>query len=150
MNRNQASRITAILVASLLAGGTALAATNASPLPAEQKQGAVAYLTGGVGEGQAKAFEQAMSRYPLAIEIVQQEKGSKHDAFTADAQIRITDHAGKQVLDAKAGGPFVLARLEPGKYSIAATYDGHTMNRNGVTVAKDKTAREVFVFPAGK
>ncbi len=157
-------RTAAVLFASLLAGGAAftlapaaLAAATAAtspaataPLPAEKKYEGIAYVTGGVGEGQAKAFEEAMKNYPLAIEIVQKEKGTKHDEFTAYADVRIMDHAGKEIFKTKAEGPFVLVRLEPGKYSMTVSYEKHTLHRKDFTVAKGKSTHETFVFPVGK
>lgn len=156
-------RTTALLIASLLAGGAAVtlvpAAYAAAPatttaaaakLPAEQKYEGIAYTTGGIGADEAKAFQQAMNKYPLAIEVVQKETAGKRDEFTANAKIRIMDHAGKEIFNAKAGGPFMLVRLEPGKYSMTASYEKHTLHRNDFTVAKDKTTHETFVFPVGK
>ncbi len=150
MKRMQSSRLTTILAASLLAAsGAAFAAAPATgTLPAEKMQGSVAYLSGGVGENQTKVFEQAMNKYPLAIEIVQKERTGKRDEFTADAQVRIMDHSGKEVFTAKADGPFVLVRLEPGTYTISTTYEGHTQHRKDVTLAKGRTTHEVFVFPS--
>jgi hypothetical protein len=156
-------RTAAVLIASVLTGGAAFtlapaalaagtAATSAAataPLPAEKKYEGIAYVTGGVGEGQAKAFEEALKNYPLAIEIVQKQRDSKVDEFTAYADVKIMDHAGKEIFKAKAEGPFVLVRLDPGKYSMTVSYQKHTLHRNKFTVAKGKTTRETFVFPVG-
>lgn len=140
------TRPTALLLALMLCTGTtaALAAT----LPAEQHNSGIAYTTGGIGAEQATAFKEAMNRYPLAIELVQKEKSGKRDEFIADAQVRITDHAGKEVFNAKADGPFMLVKLEPGKYSMTASYETHTLHRNDFTVASGRTTHETFVFPA--
>ncbi len=115
-------------------------------LPPEQYQGTVGYVTGGVGEGQARLFKRQMARYPLAIELV--EHVGKRAEFTADATVKIANAQGKPVLDAKAAGPFMLVNLPAGRYSVAASLNGATLKRPAVVVAHGKPRREVFEFPA--
>ena len=50
-------------------GASAGFATAVSGLPAEQGQGNVRFVTGGVGFDEAEALRQAASHYPLAIEL---------------------------------------------------------------------------------
>ncbi len=118
-------------------------------LPMEQHYAGIAYVTGGVGENQAKAFEQNLHKYPLAIELLEKQKTAKHDEFTAKANVSIADHTGKQVFKAQATGPFMLVQLDPGKYSVTATLGRDTIHRKDVMIEKGRTARETIVFPAG-
>ncbi|MGE5339802.1 MAG: carboxypeptidase-like regulatory domain-containing protein [Gemmatimonadota bacterium] len=118
-------------------------------MPMQQHYAGIAYVTGGVGEGQAKAFEQNMHKYPLAIELLEKQKSAKRDEFTANANVSIADHTGKQVFRAKADGPFMLVQLEPGKYSVTASLGKDTIHRKDVMIEKGRTARETIVFPAG-
>ena len=113
-------------------------------MPAEQYQGPVGFVTGGVGREEAKLFEQQSTRHPLAVELL--ERAGKSNEFTADATVRIADQHGRTVLDTKADGPFLLVDLAPGRYSIQATLDRETLKKSSVMVARDKTARAIFEF----
>src|SRR5688572_33378696 len=94
-----------------LALAIGMATAQAATLPPELQAGGVSDVTGGVSDDEAALFKQARSGYPLAIELLRNQAG-KHE-YTADAQVRVFDRAGKLVLDAKAEGPFMLVRLPP-------------------------------------
>jgi hypothetical protein len=120
------SHVAIVLALAPAASGAAFAASNAG-LPAEQHQNGVAYLTGGVGEDEAKAFEQAAPRFPLALEFA--DRAGKRNEFIADVDVKVIDGHGKTVLSTKTDGPFLLARVPSGRYSVAATYEGKTLKR---------------------
>jgi hypothetical protein len=122
-------------------------ATTSSSMPTECYQGSVGYVTGGVGQRDARLFEQHLTSHPLAIELL--EHSGKKDAFTADAMVRIVDPHGRTVLDAQADGPFMLVDLPPGRYSIHATLAGDTMRKTDVWISAGHTARATFEFPSG-
>lgn len=126
----------------------AATAKAADTLPPELQYAGIHYVTGGVGVSEAKAFRAAEHQYPLAIELAAKQKGAKHDALTAGAQIRIADDGGKEIFNAEAKGPFMLIRLDPGRYSLTATLDGHTVHKRHFTVGSGKSTRETVVFPA--
>jgi hypothetical protein len=115
-------------------------------MPAEQHQGTVGYITGGVGEREAKLFERQMSKHPLAIELLQ--RAGKAEEFTADAKVKIADMHGRTVLDVKAGGPFVLVDLAPGRYTVVVTLKQDTLKKSAVVVSHGGVARATFEFPA--
>ena len=115
-------------------------------LPSEQYEGSVGYVTGGIGETEAHAFERAMSRHPLAIELL--EHAGKAEEFTADTMIRIVDRQGHTVLSAQAQGPFMLVDLPPGRYSIAATLRNVTLKKPDLFVGRNQLSRATFEFPA--
>jgi len=125
--------------------GPASAAVNPR-MPAEQHQGPVAYVTGGIGKSEARLFERQMDRHRLAIELL--EHAGRAQEFTAEAKVRITDAHGRTVLDTKAAGPFLLVDLPPGRYSILATLNKKTLRKAAVVVTRDKLARATFEFPA--
>ncbi len=135
----------ALAVAGLASIAVPAMAEPGVSMPAEQYQGSVGYVTGGVGQAEAKLFEQHTSKYPLAIELLK--RAGKTDEFTAYAMVRISDASGRAVLDAKAGGPFMLVDLAPGRYSIQASLEGHTLRKSPVVVAPEGTARATFEFP---
>ena len=148
-----------LVLAALLASGTlvavaALAKVHAStdagaPLPQEMRYGAISYLTGGAGHDEAAALKAIMDKYPLAIELFERDRHTRHELYTANALVRIRDHAGKEIFKARAEGPFMLVQLEPGAYSMTATLNERTLHKRDFNVLKGRTTREAFVFPAG-
>jgi len=132
-------------VATTFALGAAGAASAAAALPPLKTQGEVQYLTGGVGEQQAQSIKQAQSEFPLTLEFV--EKAKPRDDYVADVDVKVMDHQGKNVLTTRADGPFLLAKLPSGEYTVKATYRGHTIEKK-VHVTKPGAARAVFVWNA--
>jgi len=124
--------------------GPALAAVG-PPMPTEQHQGAVGYVSGGIGKAEARMFERQMGQYRLAIELL--EHAGKAEEFTADATVKIADVHGRTVLETRAQGPFMLVDLPPGRYSIVARLNNRTLKKSAVVVTRDKLARATFEFP---
>ncbi|MGC4075905.1 MAG: carboxypeptidase-like regulatory domain-containing protein [Rubrivivax sp.] len=124
------------------AGGSAWAAT----LPPAQNQGPVAYVSGGVGQDEAKAFEAQAARWPVELEFVTREPGTPREAFLANVAVRILDAHDSVVLDTRSDGPFMLARLQPGRYRVQASFAGQTMTRT-LRLGGQGTAHELFVWP---
>ena len=129
-----------LAITGALATSTALAAGTAG-LPAEQHQGDIAYVTGGVGKGEAKVFRRAIGTYPLALEFVKQ--AGKRDEFLAGIKVEVVDQRGKTVLSTESEGPFLLAKMPTGRYTVSATYDGKTLKR---TIAVEGMAERPIVF----
>jgi len=108
--------------AGLLCIGCWTGAAHAQLPPAQTAQG-VEYVTGGFGSDAAAAFKEAKSRYPLALTFAAtDEDGST--PYVAEVQLEITDEQGKSVLSLPSVGPFLLADLKPGTYTVRATYEG--------------------------
>jgi hypothetical protein len=124
-----------------------MAAAQAATLPPERQAGAVSYVTGGVSDDEAALFKQVRGGYPLAIELVRNQAG-KHE-YTADAQVRVFDRAGRLVLDAKADGPFMLVRVPPGQYRVQATLDGQTVEK-AVTVGAVGGTQALIAFQGAR
>ncbi len=115
-------------------------------LPPEQHFGAVGYVSGGVGELQAKAFEKQMGKFNLTIEVL--ERAGRRDEFTANSEVKIMDRLGHELLDTKAAGPFVLVDLPAGKYSVEADLAGRTVKRSGIQIGAGHHAVAKLEFPA--
>lgn len=125
MNRNfRLAAMAAVLVTLGLSGRVVLAAQE---LPAVQHSGAVAYINGGVGELQAKAMEKAGADWPLMIVYAKDTK--PRNEFIANANTVIRNAKGVAVLKVDGAGPIVLAKLEPGNYTVEATHDGKAVHR---------------------
>jgi len=147
------NKMVLIAVTSLFATNVAFAASNmnATPddmnaLPPAKTAGPITYITGGVGLVQSQAFEKAARNYPLELEFVV--KAKPRDQFNADVNVNILDAHGKSMLKTVSNGPFLLAKLPAGRYSVQATDEsGRTIVRHvGVTGAGHQ--RLVFEWTA--
>jgi hypothetical protein len=114
----------------------------AADLPPEHRQGGVAYRTGGIGEDESKAMQDAARQYPLALEFVAR-TGEERGGWLADVDVSIKDSRGNSVLQAKADGPFLLARLPAGEYVVTAKYQDAQRSQR-VAVSGRKAQRIVF------
>jgi hypothetical protein len=113
----------------------------ANLLPTEHKQGDVAYLSGGIGEDEARAIEAKARDYPLTLEFLV--KAQPRAEFTSDVKVKIEDHAGKVVLDTVSEGPFLLVRLPPGRYAVNANLEGETQARH-IHLVDKRPKRVIF------
>jgi hypothetical protein len=139
---------TAKTICAALALAAAMAAQAAAPgdrLPDEQAQGSVHYRSGGIGSDEAKAMKKEMARYPLALEFVAK-TGTKGELL-AEIPVTITDSAARPVLKVVSDGPFLLVKLQPGKYRVVADYDGKSQRRTIAVPAKG-SERVVFEWTA--
>lgn len=116
-----------------------------STLPPEQTQGAVTYRSGGIGRDEAQAFAAASTQYPLTLEFAA--KHTPHAEFLADVHITIKDVRGQSILDTQSDGPFLLAKLPAGYYTVTARQQGQTLTRN-VHVTAAKSAHVLFLWTA--
>ena len=127
----------------LLLGSAAVHATN---LPAVHKSGQAEYLSGGIGKDESTAIQAASRNWPLTLEFA--EKDGRHADFVADVNVVVRGAAGHPALQAEATGPFMLAKLPPGRYTIEATLAGKTLHEH-VIVKRGEPARATFIWPAG-
>ena len=124
----------------------AFAQTQADPiasLPAAKIAGQVQYVTGGVGQEEADAFRNAQRDYSLALEFGN--KAKPRAQFTAGVNVLIRDARGNTVLDVVSDGPFLLAKLPAGRYTIRATQNGKTLDRVA-TVSGGKSTHVAFLW----
>jgi hypothetical protein len=119
----------------------ALAAEDA--LPPERSQGSVTYVSGGIGKDESDAMKQAASRYSLAIEMAS--PASPRAEYVADVKIDIRDQRGATVLSTISDGPILLANLPPGRYTVNATKNGASQQRD-IVVGSGARPRVMFSF----
>lgn len=141
--RHHQAALTATLGACLLMG-SALAQANS--LPPVHKFGQVEYMSGGIGKDESTAIQAAGRKWPLTLEFA--EKDGRRADFVADVKVLVRDAAGHPALQAQAAGPFMLAKLAPGRYNVEATLAGKTL-QEPVIVKQDQPAQVAFVWPAG-
>jgi len=119
--RNQAFVLAGLMTTALALLPIAPAQAD-SALPPLQTQGSVQFLSGGIGQTEARAFIAAEKSYPLTLEFVQ--SAQPHAEYLADVHVLIRNAAGQTVLDTEAQGPFLLARLPAGHYTVEAMNQG--------------------------
>ncbi|HEX2888973.1 carboxypeptidase-like regulatory domain-containing protein [Vineibacter terrae] len=95
--------------------------------PVERRQGNVIFTTGGVTKDEAEAFRAAMPRYALGLEFARA-NGVRGD-FLAYVEVSVTDMRGQPVLHTVAEGPFLLADLPAGQYTVRAASEGSLKTR---------------------
>ncbi len=130
----QRSLLLASLLLALLLGGPALA------LPQVQKFLDVEYVTGGVGDEEARYLAELARDFTLKILV------TKDGKYFADVDIRILDAHGELVLEARTDGPLLYANLPPGRYTVIAEGFGEHFERK-VSIRKGRQAYLVFRWP---
>jgi hypothetical protein len=140
MNRTLTATLASAATIGLAVAAPAMSMTSA-PLPPEHVDGAVTYRSGGVGNDEAMTMKHAEGQYPLAVEFVRHAKPA--DQHLASVDLTIKDAKGNTQLAANGVGPFVLAKLPAGKYTVIATDNGQTKTRN-VVIAANKPERLTF------
>jgi hypothetical protein len=136
--------------AALALGGAslvgALSARAAFNPPIHMANG-VEYMSGGVSSDEAALMQTVAPRWPATFEFAVKD-GSRSD-FAADVAVTVRDAAGRTVLSqVTAQGPFMVARLDPGRYEVEATLAGRTLKQT-VEVHAGSPARTLFLWPAG-
>jgi hypothetical protein len=120
----------------------ASAAAQELALPPERSQGPVTYLTGGVGKEESDAIKRVQDRYPLSLLFVERD-GPNTWHYLANVRVSIRDAAGKSLLETTAEGPFLLAKLPEGRYTVVAEVRGQPITRRA-DLTQGKRARLVF------
>ncbi|WP_300754340.1 carboxypeptidase-like regulatory domain-containing protein [Janthinobacterium sp.] len=143
--RNNSSGLAALFLAASLAAGIVHAQSD-SALPAIHKSGTVEYLSGGIGLDESTAIKNASRQWPLSLVFSVQAAGRAQ--FASDVKLEVRDAKGVVVLQTTASGPYLLARLAPGSYSLHASLAGKTLERK-VEVKAGSSARVELVWPAG-
>lgn len=107
----------------------------------------IEYMSGGVSSDEAALMENVSPRWPATFEFAVKD-GSRSN-FAADVAVTVRDSSGRVVLGkVMADGPFMVARLEPGRYDVEATLAGQTLKQQ-VEIHAESPTRTLFVWPAG-
>lgn len=97
-------------------------------LPPLQNQGGIEFLTGGIGSDESQAILQEGGKWPLMLELAR--ASAPRAEYLSDVHITIKDASGLTVLKTVTRGPYLLAKLPPGRYSLDATYEGKTLHQD--------------------
>lgn len=82
------------------------------------------FVTGGIGEDEAKAFQAAAPRYSLRL-LFAMPAGN----YLSDVDVTISTEAGRAVLHVRTDGPFLFVMLPAGRYRIVAVSNGSRVSR---------------------
>jgi hypothetical protein len=121
---------------------------SADDQPQLQSNGAVEYLSGGIGKEEADALKQQSADYALTLEFASSrtaEGDVSPGAYLADVKVDIRDAQGRQVLDTTAQGPLLLVRLPPGDYTVVADWNG-VSKRHSVDLPTGVRRHVVFMW----
>jgi len=103
----------------------AIAQAAADPLKVETR-GEARYVSGGVGEEERLALAAMRGDFNLQLLFAVKRAGN----YLADVEITVLDAGNNVVLSARSEGPFFLARLAPGTYTVAARYGDVAQSRS--------------------
>jgi hypothetical protein len=97
----------------------------AGAAPAGHDGHLVAHITGGVGLEERETFLSRRGEFNLRLVYAMQS-----GAYVADVETLLAEeHDGHVILKLASDGPFVYVRLNPGRYTLAATFRGETQRR---------------------
>jgi hypothetical protein len=137
-------------VASLAVGGVSLLgalAAHAVYNPPIHMMNGVEYMSGGVSSDEAELMETVAPRWPATFEFAI--KDAKRADFAAEVEVTVRNASGETVLSrVVSDGPFLVARLEPGRYEVEATLGGQMLKQQ-VEILPGSPTRTLFVWPAG-
>ena len=111
-------------------------------IPATQHSYGISYISGGVGEEESVAILAEAKQWPLLLELSQIENG--RGVWIFGAQIKLINKQQKVIFNAQADGPYMLINLEPGDYSIEASYQGVEQKRT--LNVKANASQKISVF----
>ena len=132
-----------IMASSLVALGGLAQAQSSAPARGDTARSAsgVEFTTGGVGIEERQRLASLAGQYNLQLEFAYAPEGE----YLSDVQVEITDARGNTVLSTRADGPWLLARLPAGNYTVKARF-GDVTRTQQVNVGGGKR-RVVMVFP---
>ncbi|VTU12766.1 hypothetical protein SRS16CHR_00005 [Variovorax sp. SRS16] len=139
--------------AALAIGGASLfgaLAAHAIYNPPIHMANGIEYMSGGIGSDEAALMKTVSPRWPATFEFAVKDRSDKNGGdFAAGISVTVRDASGHEVLNhVSADGPFMVARLDPGRYEVEATLAGQTLKQE-VDVHAGMPARTLFVWPAG-
>lgn len=142
MNRKP---LAAFVAASSFVAFAGLASAQSSQ-PASRDTGRTAsgveFTTGGVGITARQQLAEQAGRYNTRIEFAFGPEGE----FLAGVDVEISDARGNTVLSTTTDGPWLLAKLPSGRYTVKASFGGVTRTQQ-INVGGG-TNRVVVSFPA--
>ena len=91
----------------------------------------VKYVTGGVGSEEVDRLKSMEGDFNLKLVFA-----NTSGEYLSDVKVTIVDASGREVLDATAEGPILMAKLPSGGYRVDASFGGHPQSRKITAVAR--------------
>jgi hypothetical protein len=110
------------------AASGAIAERHPAELPGLRRTGEMTWLSGGKDRGEAQAIERKAKDFPLEVVFVEK-TGKRERHLLAEMPVRITDAEGQVVFDGSSAGPYFLARLPKGRYTVSTRWDAFASSR---------------------
>lgn len=105
-------------------------------------QNGVSFISGGVGMDSEERLKAREREFNLKLVFTLIEGN-----YVADVAVTIRNTAGKTMVEHVADGPFFMAKLPAGAYSVAAAYEGKTQTRK-VSVRDGRLHTEHIRWPS--
>jgi hypothetical protein len=102
----------------------------------------VTYVSGGIGSCESQEMRKIAKEYQLELVFVQ--KTATAESFLANIPVEVIDSKGSYAIDTVTKGPFLLAKMPNGRYTVTATFNGETKTQQVSITAKHQ--RVVFVW----
>ena len=130
--------ILAVGLAGLLSGAAGMA-WSADARPAGKE---VTYFSGGIGDEDEARLLARQNEFNLKLLFTLNEGN-----YLAGVDVAIADSGGRNVVQTVSEGPYLMASLPAGQYTISATRDGKTITRK-VQVSNRGLRTEHMRWPA--
>ncbi len=134
-------KIKYFLIASIFMSLSAIPMAFAQ-VPEVSNQNGIDYITGGIGLDESSAIREEAKRWPVQIMLSEIMEGKA--VWIADVDLVVKNASHQSVLAIKTDGPFVLIKLEPGKYTIEATNKGVKQSRRLTVMQGSSKAISIF------
>ncbi|MFT3850083.1 MAG: hypothetical protein QM739_15835 [Propionivibrio sp.] len=128
----------ALLLTLLLALASPSTASAQEEVLAPGSANGVPYLSGGIGDEEREAIEQARKRYNTKL-VLAETSGS----YVSNVSLTVATVLGEPILTLSGAGPLVLLQLPSGSYVVTADYDGRKAQKR--FDVSDNAARTVIV-----
>ena len=86
----------------------------------------IRYVSGGVGEGERAELDALSGQFNLRLLFAMQGSGD----YLADVRVSVVDSRGAVVLNATSNGPWFLAALPPGSYTVEVSAMDQTQRQS--------------------
>lgn len=106
-----------------------------------ERQGAISFVSGGIGEEGRSAMQQMEPNYNLRLLFARQGTGE----YLSAVDVNLADGQGKTVLATTSEGPFFFAEVPPGRYKLSVASEGRSQTRN-VDVAASGAVKQSFYW----
>jgi hypothetical protein len=90
-----------------------------------QSDQGIRYVSGGIGLSERDELRALSDQFNLQLMFAMHGSGN----YLADVQVRILDARGAPVLNATSQGPYFMAQLPPGSYTVEADMFGQTQRQ---------------------